>query len=97
MKRRKPSTQDAMKNMIREIQRIFPFGASDAYICRDNCIGCSKKLLVFLEEEINFWQNQLEKGITPSLGDLCQLSRTTHKIGLALERNAIPLKDKLEA
>ncbi|MFL0801319.1 MAG: hypothetical protein K6L80_12760 [Agarilytica sp.] len=90
-KHRMPSTTHAMTRVIYDIRRAFPFDAPEAHICRSSCIGCSKKLLSFLETEIDDWQTKMEHGTAPKLGDIQQLSKMAKKIGKALEKNAILL------
>ncbi len=86
-----PSTTHVMTRVISDIRRVFPFDAPEAHICRSKCIGCSKKLLSFLETEIEDWQTKMEQGVAPKLGDIQQLSKMAKKIGKALQKNAILL------
>jgi hypothetical protein len=86
----KPNTADAMRNLTQDIRRAIPFDEmNDARVCAGLCIGCAKKLLEYLEQEVEYWETQLALGETPSLGDVQKLARSGKKIYKVLQLNKI--------
>lgn len=92
---RKPSTEMAMRELIRTIRSHIPFGLKEADMCQGICRGCSKKMLEMLDTEISQWEVDLNnQRVTPTLADLAfveKLARRTHKV---LQRNNL-IKDGL--
>ncbi len=89
MKVTKPKTEDAMRSLIQEVREIIPFGVSEAEMCSGACRGCSKKLLNFLEFELDDWSQRLNNGEIPSLGELNSLAKTCKKIHAALDKSGL--------
>ncbi len=87
---RKPDTRTAMAGLLGQVRATFPLDASDSRLCRLDCNGCSKKLLEFLELQVEDWEQRLAEGETPTLGDLEKFGRMARKIHKALERNGVP-------
>ena len=85
----KPDTHTAMAELITELRRVMPIGAPEAVICSDQCAGCSRKLLEFLDMRLEDWEFRLAEGEQPSFGDLRSLARTGRKIHAALKRNGL--------
>ena len=85
----KPDTSTAMKNLIDEVRTAMPFGASDEQLCSDSCQGCSKKLLEFLESELNDWDQKLDEGIQPNFGDINRMGKTCKKVYIILKKNGL--------
>ncbi|MCG8531789.1 MAG: hypothetical protein MI749_14150 [Desulfovibrionales bacterium] len=83
----KPDTQTAMAQLIEQIREAIPFGLSEAEICHGTCQGCSKKLLDFLDQELDHWSDYLSHGGVPRLGDISRLARISKKVYRALEKN----------
>lgn len=88
----KPDTRTAMYDLIREVRSTFPFNATDASLCFDDCNGCSKKLLEFVAIELDSWEAKLKENTSPTFGDLDKLARTCKKVHCILQRNDL-LKD----
>ncbi len=90
---RKPSTEAAMRELIRTIRSHIPFGLKEADMCQGICRGCSKKMLEMLDTEISQWEVDLNnQRVTPTFADLAfveKLARRTHKV---LQRNNL-IKD----
>ncbi|MCU7809988.1 MAG: hypothetical protein KZQ77_01955 [Candidatus Thiodiazotropha sp. (ex Notomyrtea botanica)] len=78
-----------MRQLIRQVRKAIPFDLSEEEICGDTCQGCSSKLLIFLETELDEWEIKLADGITPNFGDLDRLARQSKKIHRALELNGL--------
>ena len=76
-----------MYELIHEVRSGFPFDATEASLCFDDCNGCSKKLLEFIAMELDDWEVRLNKGINPTFGDLDKLARTCKKVHCVLQRN----------
>ena len=70
-----------------QIREVMPFGLSEAEICSGECIGCAKKLLEFLDQELEEWSTRLNHGEIPRLGDITKLAKTAAKIHRVLIRN----------
>jgi hypothetical protein len=86
----KPRTQHAMIELIDSIKMHIPFDElNEARICSGLCIGCPKKLLEYLEQEVDYWQREVANGEVPSLGDIHKLARSGKKIHRVLVRNEI--------
>ncbi len=85
----KPDTRTAMANLIEEVRAAMPFAAPDAVLCSDSCAGCSKKLLEFLDMQLQDWECRLNDGEQPTFGDLHRLGRTSKKIYAALKKNGL--------
>ncbi|RRJ83974.1 hypothetical protein [Aestuariirhabdus litorea] len=78
-----------MRALIDEIRRQIPFGLSEAEICSGTCRGCSKKLLDYLDRELEEWEIRLNQGEIPNLGDLRSLAQRSRKIHNALARSQL--------
>lgn len=78
-----------MSGLIRQLREAIPLGLSDEEICADSCEGCSSKLLIYLETELDSWESRLEAGETPTLGDLDRLAKQGRKIHRVLQQNGI--------
>ncbi|WP_426416362.1 hypothetical protein [Aestuariirhabdus sp. LZHN29] len=76
-----------MRALIGDIRRQIPFGLSEAEICSGGCRGCSKKLLEYLDRELEDWEIRLNRGAVPNLGDLRSLANRSRKIHGALARS----------
>ena len=87
---KKPDTTTAMQQLIGEIRTRIPFDEMDeARVCSGKCIGCAKKLLEYLEQEVLYSEDSLQRGDTPSLGEINRLARSAGKIYKVLQLNNI--------
>jgi hypothetical protein len=86
---RKPDTRNAMYDLIRQVRTAVPFDMPVADICVDDCYGCPKKLLEYLDMELDDWQQKLDDGNIPNFGDLNALAKRSKKITTALKKNGI--------
>ncbi|HFD87830.1 MAG TPA: hypothetical protein ENJ35_09170 [Gammaproteobacteria bacterium] len=85
----KPDTRAAMSNLIDEIAKAMPFGASNEDLCAPSCSGCSIKLLEHIDMELSDWKRRLDEGDIPTFGDLQQLAKTAKKVYAVLDRNGV--------
>lgn len=86
----KPKTTVVMRDIIRQIRENFPFALSEQELCAQTCShGCSIKLLEYIDMEINEWEQRLDKGEIPTLGDIQKLSRSSLKIYRVLQQNKL--------
>lgn len=85
----RPDPGTAMHGLIREIRTRVPFATPEASLCRGPCRGCSKKLLEFLDTELEEWEGRLEEGEMPRFGDLKRLEKLATKVMAALRRNGL--------
>ncbi|MCG8016018.1 MAG: hypothetical protein JAY97_07365 [Candidatus Thiodiazotropha sp. 'RUGA'] len=89
MVERKPNTQVAMRQLIEQIRRKIPFNLSEQERCGESCEGCSGKLLIYLESELDEWQIKLDQGVVPGFADLSRLAAKAKKIANVLRRNGL--------
>ncbi len=85
----KPRSREAMKNLIQEIRVAIPFNLPETELCAGACHGCPKKLIEFLEAELNHWDKTLKNNGVPLLGEVDKLAKTSRKIYSALQKNKI--------
>jgi hypothetical protein len=78
-----------MRRLIAQIRETIPFGLDDEQLCGDSCEGCSSKLLLYLETELDAWESRLTGGDVPNFGDLDRLARQGRKIHRVLRRNGV--------
>ena len=88
---RKPSTTDAMRDLIAQVRAAIPFDMPEAQVCADECRSCSMKLLEFMAAELDDWEARLDAGEKPGLAELSRLARTARKVHRALEKNGLPV------
>ncbi|TVZ41453.1 hypothetical protein P886_0799 [Alteromonadaceae bacterium 2753L.S.0a.02] len=86
---RKPERRVAMQALLAEISRQLPLDAPAASLCQNTCMGCPKKLMQYLEGEVDFWQDELGAGETPSFGDIQKLAKSARKIHRVLQQNGL--------
>lgn len=86
---RKPSPQAAMLRLISQIRMEIPFDMPEATLCRGPCTGCSKKLMEFLDQELESHQQELDQGEVPSLGKIHKLARLAGKVHKVLVKNGL--------
>lgn len=85
----KPDTTTAMRQLIQQVRAAIPFGSPAAYVCTDNCNGCSQKLLEFLDLELLDWQRRLDAGEQPHLVDVERMAKMSRKIYRVMARNGL--------
>ncbi len=85
----KPDSRAAMAELISQIRRNIPFGLGEEALCGDCCQGCSSKLLIYLETELDAWEMRLSDGVVPNFGDLDRLARQGRKIYRVLQQNGV--------
>jgi hypothetical protein len=85
----KPSTSEAMCNLIAEIRRRIPFDHIDPDTCSEQCNGCSLKLIEYLNAEIEDWEYRLEQNEIPNFRDLQRLEKSGRKIYRVLCKNGV--------
>lgn len=76
-----------MEALLQQIKAAIPLGMPEAEICVGECFGCPKKLLEYLDTEVEFWESELACGETPTLGDIDRLAKSSKKIYKALKKN----------
>jgi hypothetical protein len=78
-----------MRQLIEQVREAIPFGLCDEQICGDSCEGCSSKLLLYLETELDAWESRLADGVVPSFGDLDRMAKQGRKIYRVLQQNGV--------
>ena len=86
---RKPDTRTAMRQLIDRVRAGIPFGLSQEVLCGDACQGCSSKLLLYLETELDEWELKLANGFVPDFADLSRLAGQCKKIAQVLQQNGL--------
>jgi hypothetical protein len=79
----------AMEQLIEEVRFTIPFELPVSDLCSGICNGCSKKLIDFLDMEIGDWEQRLQQGEKPGLGDIEKLAKTSRKIYRVLQKNQL--------
>ena len=82
----KPDLPIVIDRLIVQIRGAVPFDTPSEKLCDNACCGCAKKLLEYLDMELEDWECRLQVGERPSFGDLNQLARRGSKIYRALQR-----------
>ncbi len=85
----KPSTSEAMRQLITQIRLNIPFDSNLRDVCSDECRGCSMKLIEYLETELDNWEYRLDQHEIPNFGDLSKLENSGKKIYRALQKNGL--------
>ena len=83
----KPKTPAAMQQIIQQVRQTLPFDTPQGYVCADECKGCSLKLMEFLDLELMDWEDRLQQGEVPNLGDVQRIARISRKVHAVLDKN----------
>ncbi|RTE65441.1 hypothetical protein EH243_12300 [Amphritea opalescens] len=86
---KKPDTDIAMRKLIADIRTAIPFDTPMKDLCNGPCTGCSKKLLDYLDTELEERETALNSGYKPDFGDLNRLKKTALKIHGVLIKNGL--------
>ncbi len=78
-----------MYDLIQQVRAVVPFNTPVADLCVDDCYGCPKKLLEYLDMELEDWQQKLDDGHIPNFAEINSLGRRSRKIVTALEKNGL--------
>ena len=89
MTMRKPSTTQAMGELIVQVRHQIPFEIPTEQLCNGPCRGCPKKLLEFLDMELEEWEQRLDGNEQPLLGDVQRLAKRSRKIYCSLQKNGL--------
>lgn len=85
----KPDTQIAMRKLIADIRSAIPFDTPQEKLCNGPCTGCAKKLLDYLDMELEEREAEINAGHIPGLGELNRLKKSAVKIHSALIKNGL--------
>ncbi|QEQ96975.1 hypothetical protein [Neptunomonas concharum] len=85
----KPDTSTAMHQLIEQVRDSIPFSMPVSDLCSGICNGCSKKLIDYLDMELVDWEQRLDAGELPKLGDINRLAKTSWKIYRVLQKNQL--------
>ncbi|WP_295801342.1 hypothetical protein [uncultured Microbulbifer sp.] len=85
----KPDTVTAMRGLIGEVRSTMPFSLPADQLCAGPCRGCPKKLLEYLDQELEEWETRLDHGEKPTLGDVSKFARTCRRIHKSLAANQL--------
>ncbi|WP_417225782.1 hypothetical protein [Amphritea sp.] len=88
----KPDAQTAMRILISDIRAGIPFDTPMEELCNGPCTGCSKKLLDFLDTQLEEKETEINSGHIPALGELNRLKKTALKVRTTLIKNGL-IKD----
>jgi len=85
----KPDRLTAMQQIIDDVIAQFPLYQVDTFKCgTDNtCIGCPKKLMEMVDTELQYWQYQVDRGISPTFDELNRFGKMCKNVRRALVRN----------
>jgi len=79
----------AMRNLIAKVRRSVPFDHSQQELYSGLCRGCAKKLIDYLDMELESWEQKLSDGDVPRLGDVDKMAGRSKKIVRALKYNGL--------
>jgi hypothetical protein len=85
----KPDPRTAMRTLISQVREAIPFDTPATQVCRGECQVCALKLLEYLDGELCGWEQRLETGEQPTLGDLSRLAKTSRKVYAALQQSGL--------
>jgi hypothetical protein len=85
----KPDSSTAMRMLIAEIRDTLPFDIPETQICTDPCRGCPVKLMDYMRSELEAWEQRLDAGEKPGLGDLSRLENKGRKVYRMLRENQL--------
>ena len=85
----KPDTVEAMVRLISQIRSTVPFDTPIEELCNGPCTGCSKKLMDYLDMELEEKEALLTAGHNPTLGEINRLKKTAVKIHSVLVQNGL--------
>lgn len=86
---RKPDPTRAMYVLIDQVRNTLPFALPATELCAGPCRGCPKKLLEYIDGELFEWEERLQKGERPTLGDLNRLGKRCRRVHDALVTNGL--------
>ncbi|GAA5523676.1 hypothetical protein Maes01_00225 [Microbulbifer aestuariivivens] len=86
---KKPDTRTAIRQIIAQARETLPFSMPAAELCAGPCGSCSKKLLEYLDGEIVEWEQRLDNGEVPTLGEVNKFGRLCQKIHRAIAANGL--------
>ncbi|WP_455201684.1 hypothetical protein [Kaarinaea lacus] len=90
----KPKSDVVMASIIQQIRETFPFDIREEELCAETCsCGCPKKLLEYIQMEIDEWERRLENGDIPNFRDIQKLAKTGKNIYRVLEKNNLVKKN----
>ncbi|WP_246722989.1 hypothetical protein [Aliikangiella sp. G2MR2-5] len=81
-----------MIQLIAQVRDAIPFDTPESSLCRGPCLGCSKKLIEFLDDKLCDWESRLDTGEVPNLGEISKLARMSKKIYDVLAINGFVTK-----
>ena len=77
----KPKTPVAMLDLIQQVRSIFPFAITKEELCAETCsYGYPQKLLACIDIEFTDWEQRINNGEIPNLGDIQKLSNISKKV-----------------
>ena len=82
----KPSTTQAMSELIKQIKAALPLDQSEGLVCTGQCQICPEKLVEYISMELENWEYRINTGEIPSFKDLSKLARSGKKIYAALDK-----------
>ncbi|MGL6159039.1 hypothetical protein [Microbulbifer sp.] len=85
----KPDTTTAMRELISQVRKTLPFHLPASQLCAGPCRGCPKKLLEFLDQELEEWETRLDSGEKPTIGDVSRFGKMCRRIHAALAANKL--------
>lgn len=75
-----------MQQLIAQVRTNMPFDSYEANLCTGQCNGCAKKLLDYLDAELEDWEYRLKDGDSPDFGEINRIAKTSHKIYRVLQK-----------
>ncbi|WP_375749324.1 hypothetical protein [Vibrio sp. HN007] len=87
----KPDRITAMRSIIEQAKQELPLYEEDTFVCgtENNCIGCPKKLMELVDSELSYWENSINRGISPNFDDIRRFGKLCTNVRRGLVRNNI--------
>lgn len=85
----KPDRITAMRSIIKQVKSTLPLYEPETFICgtKGNCMGCPKKLLEMVDDELSYWESAMDRGITPQFDEIRRFGKMCTSVKRGLQRN----------
>ncbi len=78
-----------MLQIIHAVKQEFPLYQEDTFVCGpdNSCIGCPKKLMELVDDQLTYWEHAIRRGVIPSFDDLSRFGKLCRNVKRGLVRN----------
>jgi len=88
---KKPDRITAMRQIIEQVKQEFPLYDPKTFSCGpdNSCIGCPKKLMELVDDELSYWEHTINRGISPGFDELNRFGKLCKNVRRGLVRNKL--------